>query len=271
VALLGMPLGLFVAAQVTECLFGVRVPGSDVDYRFGAFIGTLLAGLFFLWQMLADAKRAALGAELSRERAERHEVEALLASLTAQLNPHLLFNALNTVAALIQTRPAQAEETLLRLADLYRGLLAATRRHEHTLEDELAICRAYLDVEQARFSDRLRVEVDIDARLDPSRLQVPVLLLQPLVENALSHGLADRASGGVVQVVATATEHQLVLSVVDDGVGLGHSPRTGSGVGIANTRQRLRLRYGANAALELSSPAAGGTQAVLRLPLERLP
>jgi sensor histidine kinase YesM len=265
-ALLGMPLGLVLAAHTTELLFQVRVPSDAFDYRLGVVLGTLLALVFYSWQSANDARRAALSAQLERERAERHELEAKLSALTAQLNPHVLFNALNTVAALIPEHPERAEGTLLRLADLYRGLLAATRRQEHTLEDELEICRAYLDVERARFSDRLAVELDVAPGLGSSRL--PVLLLQPLVENAVSHGLGSRSGKGTVCVAARSTAHGLELRVADDGVGLGSSVRRGTGVGLDNTRQRLQLRYGARADLTLSARAGGGTEAVLRLPAE---
>jgi hypothetical protein len=265
-ALLGMPLGLVLAAHTTELLFQVRVPNGAFDYRLGVLLGTLLASIFFLWQSASDARRAALGAQLERERAERHQLEAKLSALTAQLNPHVLFNALNTVAALIPEHPDRAESTLLRLADLYRALLAATRRQEHTLEDELEICRAYLDVERARFSDRLAVELDVASGLGSSRL--PVLLLQPLVENAVSHGLGSRSGAGTVRVAARSTAQGLELRVTDDGVGFGSSARQGTGIGLENTRQRLQLRYGARADLTVSARAGGGTEAVLRLPAE---
>jgi hypothetical protein len=265
-ALLSMPLGLVLAAHATELLFQVRVPENAFDYRLAALLGSLLALVFFLWQSTNEARRATLTAQLERERAERQELEAKLSALTAQLNPHVLFNALNTVAALIPEQPDRAEGTLLRLADLYRGLLAATRRQEHTLEDELDICRAYLDVEQARFSDRLAVELDVDPGLGSSRL--PVLLLQPLVENAVNHGLGSRASGGTVRVAARSTAEFIELCVTDDGVGLGASSRHGMGIGLENTRQRLALRYGARADLLLSPRAGGGTEVLLRLPVE---
>lgn len=264
--LASMPLGLVLAAALTERVFQVRVPGSAFDYRLGVLLGSLLALVFYLWQSRHEARRAVLGAQLERERAERHGLEAKLGALTAQLNPHVLFNALNTVAALIPREPERAESTLLRLADLYRGLLAATRRQEHSLEDELEICRAYLDVERARFSDRLAVQLDVEPGLGASR--VPVLLVQPLVENAVFHGLSSRAGRGTVRVAACNTAQGLELRVSDDGVGLGASARHGTGIGLTNTRQRLQLRYGARAELTLAPRDGGGTEAVLRLPPE---
>src|SRR5688572_27073369 len=154
-AVLTLPLGLYVAGVVTEHFFGVRAPASLGDYRFGLFLGALITVFFFGWQQRSEARAAAVAAELRAERAERFELEAQLAALRAQLDPHLLFNAFNTVAALIPTDAAAAERTLLRLAELYRGLLAASRCEQHSLARELDICRAYLDIERARFGDRL--------------------------------------------------------------------------------------------------------------------
>jgi hypothetical protein len=266
-AVLTLPLGLYVAGEVTERVFGVRAPASLGDYRLGLFLGALITVAFFAWQLRSEARAAAVAAELRAERAERLELEAQLAALRAQLDPHLLFNAFNTVAALIATDAAAAERTLLRLAELYRGLLAASRCEQHTLERELDICRAYLDIERARFGERLESSIEVAAGLDPNQLLVPVLILQPLVENAVTHGLAERARGGALQVSARAGDGVLELEVLDDGVGLGHSSRRGAGLALDTTRQRLALRFGAAASLELGSVSSGGTRALLRLPL----
>lgn len=266
-AVLTLPLGLYVAGSVTELFFGVRAPASMADYRFGIFLGMIITVSFFAWQLRSDARAAAAAAELRAERAERLELEAQLAALRAQLDPHLLFNTFNTVAALIPTDAAAAERTLLRLAELYRGLLAASRCEQHPLERELELCRAYLDIEHARFGERLACSIEVDAGLDPSELLVPVLILQPLVENAVTHGLAGRARGGALRVRAYTSDGALELEVEDDGVGLGHSSRRGAGLALDTTRQRLALRFGASAALELTPVPSGGTRALLRLPL----
>lgn len=267
-ALAAMPGGLLLSSYVSELVFGVRTPSSFHDYRVALFLGGLISGLFFLWQTQADAKDAARAAELRREQAEAQKLKAQLSGLTAQLNPHLLFNALNTIAALVQTDPDQAEQTVLRLSDLYRGVLGATRRESHSLAEELDICRAYLDVERARFGERLSTRVELGAGLSPDAAQVPVLVLQPLVENAVTHGLSGRAEGGSVVIRAESSRAELTLSVEDDGVGLGGSSREGSGLGVETTRRRLKLCYGEGASLELSSPPAGGTLALMRLPLQ---
>ena len=267
-AVLAMPLGLLVSSHVTGLVFGVRTPASFREYRVALFLGSLISGLFFLWQTQVDAKGAARAAELRRQQAETQKLKAQLSGLTAQLNPHLLFNALNTIAALVQTDPDQAEQTVLRLSDLYRGVLGATRRESHSISEELDICRAYLDVERARFGERLSTRVELGAELSPDAVQIPVLVLQPLVENAVTHGLSERAEGGAIVIRAESSGGQLTLSVMDDGVGLGQSSREGSGLGIETTRQRLKLCYGEAASLELRALPTGGTLALVRLPLQ---
>jgi two-component sensor histidine kinase len=270
-ALAAMPCGLLLSSYVSELVFGERAPASFQDYRLALFLGGVISGVFFLWQTQVDAKDAARSAELRREQAETQKLKAQLSALTAQLNPHLLFNALNTIVALVQTDPEQAEQTVLRLSDLYRGVLGATRRESHSLSQELDICQAYLDVERARFGERLSTRVEVGAGLSPDGVQVPALVLQPLVENAVTHGLSERAAGGSVVIRVESSPGQLTLSVMDDGVGLGQSTRQGSGLGIETTRQRLKLCYGEGASLELSPLPTGGTLALLRLPLQTTP
>lgn len=265
-ALLALPPGLYLAGLVTEALFGVRAPASLGDYRFALFLGALVTLSFFAWQTRADARAAAAAAELRAERAERLKLEAQLAALRAQLDPHLLFNALNTVAALIPGDPAAAERTLLRLSELYRGLLAASRAEQHALERELELCRAYLDIERARFGERLDSSIEVADGVEPGQISVPVLILQPLVENAIRHGLAGRARGGALRVRVRRAGAALELEVADDGVGLGRSSQRGAGLALDTTRQRLELRYGGAASLALEPAPGGGTRALLRLP-----
>jgi hypothetical protein len=265
-SLASMPLGLLASAEVTLWLFGVRVPSSIDDYRFGILVGTAITAGFFLWYARRDAEHAARLLQLRLEQEQALTLQAQLSTLTSQLNPHLLFNALNTIAALIPSDPELAEHTVVRLAELYRGVLGATQRNEHSLSDELAICKAYLDVERARFGERLGVCFELEPGLDPGLVRVPVLILQPLVENAVIHGLSSRSQGGTVTVAAERRAHELTLVVVDDGVGFGNSTHRGAGVGVETTRRRLQLLYGSAAQLQFDAPSAGGTRAVVRLP-----
>jgi hypothetical protein len=203
-------------------------------------------------------EKAALAAQL---------VEAQLGALRMQLQPHFLFNTLNSVAMLVRDGDqARAVEMIALLGDVLRALLRSSPDLESTLDAELALLRRYLDIEQIRFGDRLRVAWRIDGAA--ARALVPPLILQPIVENALRHGLWPRAEGGELAISARRDGCALELEVADQGVGLapGVDPAHSRGVGLANVRARLARMYGADAALELAAGAERGVRVVLRLP-----
>ena len=214
-----------------------------------------------------------------RERREqeiaRLASEAELRALRAQINPHFLFNALTTIGYLIQTTPARALETLMRLTSLLRGVLRSEGELT-TLGHELEIVEAYLDIERARFEQRLRVHIDVPERLRDVR--VPPLLLQPLVENAVKHGVAPLRDGGDVVVSARlqpgdARPETLTLTVHDTGAGAtpeALAERQQSGVGLRNVERRLSCQYGERATLTAETAPGRGTTVTIVLPAERV-
>jgi signal transduction histidine kinase len=260
-----MPPGLWLAFKLAQPLFGIAFSLRLQDYSFGLTIGALTTGFFFLWQTRADAREAAHLAELRLRESEKATLLAQLRALTAQMNPHLLFNALNTILSMVHNDPDRAEAIILRLSDLYRGVLASTEKTTHTFGEELRICSAYLEVERARFGDRLATVVD--APPETEAVAVPVLVLQPLVENAVIHGISPQREGGTLTVRAHLADGMLVISVEDDGVGLGQSTRSGAKMAIENTRTRLRLCHGERASLELVPCEGGGTRALAKIPV----
>lgn len=197
------------------------------------------------------------------ERARAQAVEAQLAALQAQLNPHFLFNALNTVASLVRTDAGAAEKSVENLAEVLRRTLARTRRQWTTVGEELDYLRAYLAIEKERWGERLEVEWEVD----PGALGVaiPPMTLQPLVENALRHGIGNRLAGGRIAVSAVRENGRLRLAVRDDGVGLPARHREGTGLG--NLRERMRTLYGDEARLEIEGDG-GGTRATVELPID---
>ena len=264
-----LPLG-FAAGRVASLRMGMdhAEPGAQT-YRVGFVIGLLFAGFFFLYRSRVDAHEAAREAERRARELDNSRLEAQLAALTAEMNPHLLFNALNTVASLIHRDPDRAEEVVIQLAALYRGVLRASGAASHSLADELRLCEAYLHVERARFGDRLDVRVDVDAALDIGAVKVPVLLLQPFVENAVKHGLSGRARGGVLRLAVHGEGPRVRATIEDDGVGLGGSPERGAGRAVANCEERLRLTFGRDARLEIAAREGGGTRVVITVPCSR--
>lgn len=266
---LALPLGFAVGRSVARTL-GADWESPDFgSYRVGIGFGLVMAALFFFQRSRMEARDATLAAEARIRELENRRLQAQIAALTAEMNPHLLFNALNTVASLIHRDPDRAEEVIVQLADLYRGVLRSAGSVTHPLADELRLCDAYLQVEHARFGDRLVRELEIDPSLDTSAIRVPVLVLQPLVENAVKHGFSQRARGGKVRLDVRMKGEHLAMTVDDDGVGFGESLEHGTGKGIANCKERLSLAYGARANLVVGARDGGGTRVVVSLPMAR--
>jgi two-component system LytT family sensor kinase len=214
--------------------------------------------------------------ELREQQIEKLATEAELRALRAQINPHFLFNALTTIGYLIQTAPSRALDTLLRLTSLLRGVLRSEGEFT-TLGRELDIVESYLDIERARFEHRLRVTIDVAKAIRAAR--VPPLLLQPLVENAVKHGIAPLREGGEVLVSAElqspdADKARLVLTVRDTGVGTtlrALEKQQREGVGLRNVERRLAYQYGEAASLVVRTAPGDGMTVTIVLPAEFMP
>ena len=189
--------------------------------------------------------------------------DARLNALRMQLQPHFLFNTLNAITVLVRDRDTiKAERMLDQLSDMLRSVLQTDRPHLVPLREELQLLRQYLGIEQVRFSDRLRITYAIDAAaLDAL---VPFLILQPLVENSVHHGLATVVGDAMLEISAHREGDFLELSIRDNGVGMQGD--TEAGIGLQNTRERLSALYGGPASLQLRADPGGGTVAVIRLP-----
>ncbi len=205
---------------------------------------------------------------LREQRMQRLATEAELRALRAQLNPHFLFNALTTIGYLIQAAPVRAVDTLLRLTHVLRGVLRRSTSEFSTLEDEVDSIRSYLEIERARFEERLDVTIDVPA--DAGGLAIPTLLLQPIVENAVKHGLAPVRTGGAVRVRAVVSGDLLSLWVEDDGVGFEPAATSArAGVGLSSVAQRLASHYGTRGRFVIDSASGRGTVVRIDLPAER--
>lgn len=212
--------------------------------------------------------------ERARERERRqvelesHLVQARLQALRTQLNPHFLFNTLNSIAALVHAHP-KAEAMIEALSELLRLTLKGSERQEVSLREELHFLDRYLLIEQMRFGERLRVEKNIaDATLVAA---VPILILQPLVENAVKHGIEAQIAPGVISISACQQDDKLCVEVNDNGRGFAQGSQRKEGVGLTNTRSRLRELYGAAASLDLQPRETGGVSAKILIPWHPLP
>ena len=230
----------------------------------GEILVTSLANNFFLYSMLVGVGHAIVYGRRIRERDEQL-ARAELHALKMQLHPHFLFNTLNTINTYVRADQNIAQRMISRLSDLLRGALEREGVQEVTLREELKFVGAYVDIEQVRLDDRLQVEWQIDP--DTLQATVPHLVLQPLVENAIRHGIAPRLAGGRVDIVARRANGMLRLEVRDDGVGTWQPARhAGGGHGLSNTRNRLRQLYGDRQTVTTRVPEMGGFAVELTFP-----
>jgi two-component sensor histidine kinase len=258
-------VGSYVAAFIVHA---TMVPGF-----LGSARSVLLSGLFTLIfsTLFAGISVARVYYRVAVERARAVETmraelaEAELRALRAQINPHFLFNTLNSIAALIRIDPAAAEATTTRLADVFRYTLRASDATHTRLGDELAFVREYLAIERTRFSDRLRVTEDIEPGLED--LAIPGLLLQPLVENAVRYAVSPRTEGGSIRIGARRDGDRLRLTVTDDGPGLSdRASASGNGFGLHSVRERLRAG-GPPHELQIRTAPGHGTEVEVILPV----
>jgi sensor histidine kinase YesM len=262
-------------AQAFEYLFS-RGP-SPMVFTIIARRDALLE-LFLYWSVIAAGwtiRRYGEGREKERENARlalaKSELEnslrnAELEVLRMRLNPHFLFNTLQNISTLVRHEPQTADQMLIRLGDLLRASLRGNSTSEVTLDSELKLTRAYLDIEKLRFGDRLSIVVN--AAPETELALVPTLLLQPLVENAIKHGLRT-STGGKIAIETTMHDGQLVISVRDNGVGMraGEPKHSDSGIGLSSTIERLARMYPNHHEFRFLTPTEGGTEIRITLPL----
>ena len=197
---------------------------------------------------------------------ERHLAEARLQALLHQLKPHFLFNTLNGIASLMHSDVEAADRMLVRLSELLRITMSHTGAPQTVLRDEISFIERYLDIEKIRFRDRLSVGIAVDE--DVAEAQVPSLILQPIVENAIKHGSEPHARPGHIQLRAAREGGDLLLAVSDNGKGIPEGGPKRQGIGLTNTRARLAELYGDRHHLEMANQAGGGFTVRLRIPLE---
>ncbi|MEP6507219.1 MAG: histidine kinase [Gemmatimonadales bacterium] len=237
---------------------------------FNAFLSDGIRKAVLPWTALIaivaaiEGRRRAVQSRVERERLRAEIAEQRLVALTGQLQPHFLFNTLQGISTLIHRDPDSADEMLSKLSDLLRDLLRHRDSALVRLSDEMKYTRTYLEIAHLRFADRLAFT--IDAHPDVLGAAVPLFVLQPLVENAIGHGIGGKATGGTITVRANRSGNRLMLEVEDDGVGLTAAP--GEGVGLGNTRERLRVCFGSDADLNLRLGEKGGTIATIVTPFK---
>ncbi len=275
----------FVVARVVGALVsGVLMAGRMGDpmltydslrsllggaYQWNYLIYWLIAGGWMAWDYNRESQDRLLRAaqfELKTTQLEQRLTESRLLNLSAQLQPHFLFNALNTISAFVEKDPRGARRMIEHLGDLLRFSLDHSERQETSLEEELAALDHYLEIQRVRFEDHLQLRMDVAS--DTLRAAVPSLILQPLVENAIRHGVARRTAPVRVTICAARENGDLRLRVSDDGPGLpaGWTLDAHAGVGLTNTRRRLEQLYPAAHRFDVNNSDGGGVTASILLP-----
>jgi LytS/YehU family sensor histidine kinase len=268
-AMIGAALALVAAcvqALLNAFMFG--------DLQHTLFEDFVYFTLYWFWFYFSwTAAYLALSYSITVQDQERHAAElvvkaqeAQVRALRYQINPHFLFNTLNAIAALIRDAPDRAEEMVVQLSDFFRRSLAVNPMEDLTLSQEVELQRLYLEIERTRFPERLRFEVELEHGAAEAR--VPALLLQPLVENAVKHGVARSEEPTCISIRARVDGPDLEIVVENDALAEG-SGSPGEKVGLQNVAERLRSRFGDDAGLTSGQIATGGFRNTLRMPLRR--
>jgi two-component system, LytTR family, sensor kinase len=254
-----------LVAEALRRMFGLAVRYTDLPHPGAvATAATYLSTLFAvaiplkIWNSARNERKL--------EEQERLLVEARLAALTSQINPHFLFNTLNSVSSLIRTDPNQARIMVLKLSTVLRRLL---RKHENfsPLRDELSFIEDYLSIEVVRFGDKLRFEKDVAS--DTLDMLVPSMLLQPLVENSIKHGLSSKVEGGTIRIRTRRADSRLQLLVEDDGVGIPEARLNTlleQGIGVSNVNERLKVLFANEYRMWIESQPGRGTRIQIEMP-----
>lgn len=277
----GKPLAVRIAAHAITIELAVIVgltaalpiantirPLSERNFVFDIFLASVLSGAYVggaLTVQMLHGRAQASEQRANREREARARAE--VRALQARTNSHFLFNALNALSGHIRTDPELAETLTLGMARLMRYSLDAARHRRVPLKRELDAVRDYLNVEGARYGPRLRYDFDVDPAANDAL--VPPMSVQPLVENAILHGVGGGLKEGEVWVTASVRNDRLRIEVIDDGPGPGRSTHTGSATSLTDLRERLELLYGGRASFSLASRDPRGSKATLDLPHEQ--
>lgn len=259
------------AYMVLRAFVGQWQSGADFSEAFKPLlVKAWHFNLLVYWVIVAvsqafDYYRRYRERELRAAELEKGLAQAKLQALQMQLNPHFLFNTLHSISSLMHKDVEAADRMIARLSDLLRAALEGAGTQEVALQQELDLLQLYLGIEQIRFGNRLTVKMNIAP--DTLKARVPNLILQPLVENAIRHGIEPRARPGCIEVQAHCQNGNLALAVSDNGAGLGQNGAIKEGVGLSNTRARLRELYGDAHRFELLRGAEGGVRIELSIPL----
>jgi len=260
-------------AELTEFLQtnkpALPLTGTWFEFSAPLLSGFLKYAVLAMFVMAFQLHRDVRDRQVHSDQLQNQLALAQLGALRMQLRPHFLFNTLNSISTLMPRDVEAARRMIGQLADLLRASFSETRKHETALQDEMELLHSYLSIQKTRFGDGLRIRFDIAP--DVGRTLVPSFCLQPLVENAVVHGVSKRKELGTIIITAHREGADLLIEVSDDGVGAPDGRATDEGIGLRNTRERLAQLYGSTAGIEVETPTLGGFAVRLRIPFHEKP
>ena len=266
---LGAMLGAFIGAQVAGMPFSEILRGRPALFLqmlfVGMLFGTVITYFFFSRERISRTEELLQEEQIKRLTLEKKTLETHLKLLQAQIEPHFLFNTLSNILSLLESDPARGRKMLVDLTGYLRASLLRTRNGTTTLGQEMDLVRSYLDIQKVRMGERLRYTIELSGNLDD--LPFPPMLVQPLVENAVRHGLEATVEGGDISIRVEESPHLLRLVVSDTGSGLPEN--AGQGIGLGNIRERLEALYNGKGGLILEENQPRGLKATLEIPHER--
>jgi two-component system, LytTR family, sensor kinase len=265
----GTVIALCILKIVNNSFFGYSLQLPSLFFTnslLALFFGGVFGTIKLLQRRLKETASRLAAKELQEQKLLQLKTRSELESLRARVNPHFLFNTLNSISSLVVKDPVRAEEMIQKLARMFRYVLDSADRHQVRLEDELSVVRDYLEIEKVRLADRLNYQIAMQPGMED--FPVPALLLQPLVENSIKHGIAPRHGGGEVRIDCRMTEKSCVIEVRDNG--RGFSPAASAqGFGLRGVRERLALSYGGQHQFKIIED--GGVRVILELPRDMAP
>ncbi len=264
---IGTVIGTEFTNLISRWLFWVRFPRffSDAHLtRLGANLVMVYAFSIMAFIYIVARKRLRRNI-LEYERLRRLQAQTQFSALQAKINPHFLFNTLNTMLNLVHKEPEKLESMILNLSDIYRKILQYPEDKMIDLEEEVKLLQKYLEIEKIRMGDRLTFQIDIEPGLED--FPIPPLLVEPVVENAIIHGISPKAEGGNIDIRAETGKNMARITVSDNGVGIGDSDPE-AGFGLYSVRERLQLKYKDRASFKIMELLGGGTEVSMEIPRE---
>ena len=249
-----------------------RMGDSFTDIAFLLIVASAILKISYKGRVQAEVKAAEATETAESEQLKRQVVEARMAAMQAQVEPHFLFNTLASIDHLIQTDPTRASQMQKNLIALLRASMPSMRESTpmaHNLGREMAVIRPYLEILKVRMEDRLQIDVAVPDGLLSAAF--PSMMIQSLVENAIKHGLEPKAEGGKLTLKAEIVHGKLAVTVADTGLGFGKAATAGTGVGLANIRERIKLLYGDKASMTVGDNVPSGTIVTLTVPYQAQP